>query len=244
MHLNGLDFSGHVSRGKSDNHTGLDGTSLDSSDRHSSDTADLVNVLERKSEGLADGRLRWVDGVEGLEEGLTSLFAAFLGLFAPTLVPGHVLRLFDHVVTVPARDGDKGDSLGVVHLVDTDDQLFDSEGKGEKSVLAGLTVLSDTGFKFTDTGSDNEDGAVSLRGTSNHVLDKVTMAGRINDGDLELVGLELPEGDIDGDTTLSLGLELVEDPGVLEGTLAHLLGLLLELFNGSLVDTAAFVDEM
>ena len=26
-------------------------------------------------------------------------------------------------------------------------------------------------------------------------------------------GLELPEGDIDGDTTLTLSLELVEDPG-------------------------------
>jgi hypothetical protein len=41
-----------------------------------------------------------------------------------------------------------------------------------------------------------------------------------------LGGLELPEGDIDGDTTLTLGLELVKDPGVLEGTLAELGGFL------------------
>lgn len=41
-----------------------------------------------------------------------------------------------------------------------------------------------------------------------------------------LGGLELPEGDINGDTTLTLGLQLVEDPGILEGTLAELSGLL------------------
>ena len=32
-------------------------------------------------------------------------------------------------------------------------------------------------------------------------------------GDHVLGGLELPEGDIDGDTTLTLGLELVKHPG-------------------------------
>ena len=32
-------------------------------------------------------------------------------------------------------------------------------------------------------------------------------------GDHVLRGLELPEGDIDGDTTLTLSLELVEHPG-------------------------------
>ena len=32
-------------------------------------------------------------------------------------------------------------------------------------------------------------------------------------GDHVLGGLELPEGDIDGDTTLTLSLELVEHPG-------------------------------
>jgi hypothetical protein len=52
-------------------------------------------------------------------------------------------------------------------------------------------------------------------------------AGSVNDGDMVPGSLELPEGDIDGDTTLTLGLELVKDPGVLEGTLAELSGFLL-----------------
>ena len=41
-----------------------------------------------------------------------------------------------------------------------------------------------------------------------------------------LGSLELPEGNIDRDTTLTLSLELVEHPGVLEGALAQLGGFL------------------
>lgn len=45
-----------------------------------------------------------------------------------------------------------------------------------------------------------------------------------NDGDIVLGSLELPEGNVDSDTTLTLGLKLVQNPGVLEGTLAKLGG--------------------
>lgn len=47
-----------------------------------------------------------------------------------------------------------------------------------------------------------------------------------NDGDIVLGSLELPEGNVDSDTTLTLGLQLVQNPGVLEGTLAKLSGYL------------------
>lgn len=44
---------------------------------------------------------------------------------------------------------------------------------------------------------------------------------------VDLLGsLELPEGDVNGDTALTLGLQLVQDPCVLEGTLAELGGFL------------------
>ena len=44
---------------------------------------------------------------------------------------------------------------------------------------------------------------------------------------VDLLGsLELPEGNVDSDTTLTLGLQLVKHPGVLEGTLAELGGFL------------------
>ena len=83
-----------------------------------------------------------------------------------------------------------------------------------------------------------------LGSTSDHVLDEVTMSGGIDDGHVVLGGLELPESDVDGDTTLTLGLQFVQHPGVLEGALAGLLGLLLELLDGPLVDTSALVDQM
>lgn len=65
-----------------------------------------------------------------------------------------------------------------------------------------------------------------------------------NDGDLELLGLELPESDIDGDTTLTLSLEFVKNPGILEGTLSELSSLLLELLDGTLVNTTTLVDQV
>ena len=79
-----------------------------------------------------------------------------------------------------------------------------------------------------------------------------------------LGSLELPESNVDGDATLALGLQLVHHPGILEGTLrrifmrdnlanidwvvdmhlAGLLGLLLELLDGPLVDATALVDQV
>jgi hypothetical protein len=55
------------------------------------------------------------------------------------------------------------------------------------------------------------------------------MPWSINDRAVVLCGLKLPQGDINGDTTLTLGLQLVEDPCVLEGTLAEFGGFLLWL---------------
>lgn len=268
VHLNGLDFSGNVGGSELDDHTGLDDTGLDSADRDCADTTDLVDVLERETEGLVGGSGRGLDGVDGLEEGLT-LGNTRLGLLGPSLVPGHVLGLLQHVVTVPTRDRDEGDSLGVVtdlldetvgllddfvesvlgplagvHLVASNNELPDTEGEGEKGVLSGLTVLGDTSLELTDTGGNDKDGTVSLGGTSDHVLDEVSVTGGVNDGDLVLGGLELPKSNVDGDTSLSLGLQLVENPGVLEGRLSEFGSLLLELLNGSLVDTTALVDQV
>ena len=56
--------------------------------------------------------------------------------------------------------------------------------------------------------------------------------------------LELPESDINSDTTLTLGLQLVKHPCVLEGTLSEFGGFLLELLDGTLVDTSALVDQV
>ena len=249
VHLDGLDLSGDTSGGEGDDHTGLDDTSLDTTDGNRANTANLVDILKGQAEGLVGGTCRRVDGVDGLEEGLTGGLG--LGLLLPTLVPGAVGGGLDHVVTVETGDGHEGDVLGVVadlldevggllddlgetglrplggvHLVDGNDELLDTEGVGEKSVLTGLAILGDTSLELTSTGGNDENSAVGLGSTSDHVLDEITVTGSINNGDVVLGGLELPESDIDGDTTLTLGLELVEDPCVLEGTLAKFGGFL------------------
>jgi len=268
VHLDGLDFGGHVGGGKVDNHTGLDDTSLDSTDGNCSDTTDLVDVLEGKSEGLVRGSDRGLNGVDGLQKGLT-LGGTGLGLLVPSLVPGHVGGLLQHVVSVPSGDGDEGNRLGVVtdlldetgsllddflvsvtgplagvHLVDGDDELPDSQSESQKGVLSGLTILGDTSLEFTDTGGDDQDGTIGLGSTSDHVLDKVSVTGGVDDGDIVSGSLELPEGNVDGDTSLSLGLKFVKDPSLLERGLSELGSLLLELLDGSLVDTTTLVDQV
>ena len=91
VHFDGLDFSGDVGGSEGDDHSSLDNTSLNTTDGHRTDTANLVNILERKTEGLVGGTDGGLDGVDGIEEGLT-LDDTSLGLLGPALVPGHAVR--------------------------------------------------------------------------------------------------------------------------------------------------------
>jgi hypothetical protein len=177
----------------------LDNTSLDTTDGHRANTTNLVDILKRKTEGLVGRTGRRVNGIDSLEKGLARGLSS-LGLLLPTLVPWAVGGVIDHVVTVESRDGDEGNSLGVVsdlldevgsllddfletglgpfggiHLVDSDDELLDTKGVGEESVLTGLAILGDTSLELTSTGSDNKNSAISLGGTSNHVLNKIAV---------------------------------------------------------------------
>jgi len=282
VHLNGFDLSCDVGGSESHNHTGLDDTSLNTTDGHCSNATDLVDILEWKTEGLVSGAGGGNNGVKGLNEGEATGISPLFGGLGPALFllaitvstgpPGHLLRLLQHVVSMPSRDGAEDNLLGIVtnlldvtldfladfqeaglavgsrsgavHLVDTNDELLDTQGVGEEGVLTGLAILGDTSFKFTVASSDDEDSTISLGSASDHVLDEISVAWGINDGDVVVLCLELPQSDVNGDTTLTLSLEFVQNPGILEGALAHLLGLLLKLFNDTLVDTTAFVNEM
>ena len=179
-------------------HAGLDDTSLNTSYGNRANTTNLVHILEGKTKRLV-GRTGWgVDGIDGLQKSLASGLG--LGLFLPTLVPWAVGGFVDHIVAVEARDRNERNGLrviadlldevggflddlvvtvagplGGVHLVDGNNELPDTKGEGKEGVLASLSVLGDTSFEFTSTGGDNKDSAVGLGGTSDHVLDEVTM---------------------------------------------------------------------
>lgn len=117
------------------------------------------------------------------------------------LVPGAVRRGLDHVVAVEPRNGDEGNGLGVkanllnevgnllddlletvfrplggVHLVNGDNELLDTKGVGQESMLASLPIFRDTSLKLTSTGSDDKNRTVGLGGTSDHVLDEITVS--------------------------------------------------------------------
>jgi len=268
MHLDGLDFSGDTSWGEGNNHSWLDDTGFDTSDWNSANTTDLVHILEWETEWLLSWSAWWLNGIDGLEEGLARGLAS-LGLLLPSLVPWAVWRWLNHVVTVETRDWDERNGLGVesdlldevgslldnflvsvlrplggVHLVDSNDELLNTKGVGKESVLTGLSILGDTSLELTSSTSNDENGAISLGSTSDHVLDEITMARGINDSNIVLWSLELPESDIDGDTTFTLSLQFVKNPGVLEGTLSEFGGFLLELLNGTLVNSTALVDQV
>ena len=270
VHFDGLDFSGQVDWGEHNNGTWLQDTGFNTTDWYRSDTTDFVDVLQGQTQSLVGGAGWGQDGIQGFDQALT-IGLAFLALNVPSLEPWHLGGHLQHVVSVPSGNWDESNGgwvvtdlldvgrdflldfletgfavwwLGGVHLVDTDDQLLDTEGEGEQGVLTGLSVLGDTGFELTSTGGDDQHGTIGLRRSGNHVLDEITMSRGIDDGHVVLAGFELPQGDIDGDTTFTFGLQFVQHPGVLEGTLTHFLGFLLELLDRTLVDTTAFVNQM
>jgi len=102
-----LDFSGDIRGSEGHNHTSLDNTGFNSADRDCSNTTDLVDILERKAEGLIGRSDGGLDGINGLKEG-ESLVRTSLGFLRPALKPRHVGGLLNHVVAVPAGDGDEG----------------------------------------------------------------------------------------------------------------------------------------
>jgi hypothetical protein len=149
VHFDGLHFSSNTGGSESNDHAGLDDTGLDTADWYSSNTANLVNILEGKAERLVGRTGRWVDGINGLEEGLASGLG--LGLLLPSLVPRAVGGVIDHVVAVEARDWDEWDVLGVVaDLLDEVGGFLDDFVETILGPLSGVHLV-DSNNELLDT---------------------------------------------------------------------------------------------
>lgn len=132
VHFDGLDFGSHVGRSESDNHAGLDDTSLNTADGHSTDTTDLVDILEGKTEGLVGGTDGGFNSVDGIEEGL-ALNDTTLGLLGPALVPGHARE------QTLLRNAQKLMSQVPTYLVDSSNMLSPCQPEmGTKATALGL----------------------------------------------------------------------------------------------------------
>lgn len=71
MHFNGLALGGDTEGSEGEDHTGSEDSSFDSTDWDSSNTTDLVDVLEWESEGLILGSLGGFQFIESTDEGGT-----------------------------------------------------------------------------------------------------------------------------------------------------------------------------
>merc|ERR1719253_788243 len=138
-----------------------------------------------------------------------------------------------------------------VHLVDTDDDLLDTEQVDQTGVLTGL-ALDLTGLVVTTLDGDGEvtisrdhdHGNIGLGGTGNHVLDEITVTRGIDDGVVPLRGEELLGGHGDGHTTLTLLLLTVHVEREGKGRLAQAVGLGLQLLELTLLDTAQLEEKV
>merc|ERR1719333_2098357 len=166
------------------------------------------------------------------------------------LLPANLLEHVDHlrgdlvvaVLLVPGRVA--------VHLVHANDELLHAKQVDEAGVLAslaldlaGLVVAAlDRRHEVTvRRHHDNRD--VGLGRTRDHVLDEVTVTRRIDDGVVPLLREELLRRARDRHTTLTLLLLAVHEKSEGEGTLAKALGLLLQLLELTLRETAELEEQ-
>lgn len=96
---------------KCHDHTRLDDTGFDTSDRDRANTADLVDILERKTERLIGGTCWRVNAIDCLEEGLAGDLG--LGLLFPSLVPGQLLETSIMLSPLKPEMGTNGTVLGL-----------------------------------------------------------------------------------------------------------------------------------
>ena len=161
-------LAGEARGGDADDVVGLESSLLDGSSNDLSNTLDVVDIGDGKTEGFV-GETGGGDNVvlEGIEKGEAGDFLLGTTVGGPSLVPGGLVGLLDKVVAVEARVGDEGDLLGLVadhlehlnefvldlietalvpvagvHLVDSDKELLNTEEVKETGVLAGLALLN------------------------------------------------------------------------------------------------------
>jgi len=166
------------------------------------------------------------------------------------LLPSNFLKHVAHFVTdfVVALFLVGGDIA--VHLVDANNELFDTEKVDEHRVLTGLAldltslgVTLGNGSGEVTVGWNHKECTVGLGSTSDHVLDKVSVPWGIDDSVVVRFGEEFLGGAGDGYTTFALFLLAVHIESEGERAFADLVSFSLELLDFTLGDTAEFEDK-
>lgn len=192
------------------------------------------------------------EGVNQIDKGRSVIPVANIGV-----------DLLDEVISSQARDGNPMDVLfpearleeerhdvvlnfcvaillpfnsRLVHLVDNNDELLDSETFGQVDMLAGLSFTLKSCFKLTLTGRDDQSTKVSERCTHNHIRHVVLVTRSVEYS--ALLGLCVEEGatHFNGFTLGLLFVRVVHHVSEPPRVTAQLLGLYLVLFNRLLIN--------
>mmetsp|Transcript_113899 Transcript_113899/g.318185 ORF Transcript_113899/g.318185 Transcript_113899/m.318185 type:complete len:207 (+) Transcript_113899:938-1558(+) len=139
-----------------------------------------------------------------------------------------------------------------VHLVDSDEELVNSEEVEQTGVLARLALfdsklgvgLGDGGLETSLLGGDEQHTHVRSGGSGDHVLDVILVSGGIHDSVVVLLGEELLGVALDGDTTLALFLARIKVVRKAERGLSLFLGDGLELGHFTLGNAAHLEDQV
>ena len=172
------------------------------------DGEDVLDGHEERLVGLAGGsRDVLVDSVHELPDGILIALVALEGLEGGAADDGDIIAgevvLGEQVAGLHLDEVDELLVINHVALVEEDDDVGNADLAGEQDVLAGL------GHRAVG-GGDNEDGAVHLSSTRDHVLDVVSMARAVDVSVVTLVGLVLDVGDGNRDAALALFRSLVD----------------------------------
>jgi len=209
-------------------------------------TLNIVDVGNGKTKGGIGFTLGGQDEVvKSIDNGVSG--DLFLGdlVGSPSLVPraGGSVDRFDQVVTLESRVWDERDLLGLVpnhlkhlnefvldfvesvfgpvagvHLVDSNNDLFDTQKVKKTGVLTGLTFinsqlgisLGDGGFETTLLGRDQKHTNISGGRSGDHVLDVILVTRGIDNSVVVLFGEELLGVTLDGDTTFTFFLARIK----------------------------------
>merc|ERR1719253_1469140 len=277
--FNGEDL--FVPEARGDNSNDISGEKSSLLNCSADDLSNSLNVVD-VGDGKTDGKLRvTLRGLDEVVEGLNNSESGDLLLGgdvgSPSLVPRGLIRLFNKVVSVESRVRNEGDLLGLeadhlkhllelfldlietalvpsagVHLVDANNDLFNSEKVEKTSMLTGLSLLNsslgislgDGGLETSLFGGHKKKTNISGGGSGDHVLDVILVAGSIDNGVVVLFGEELLGVTLDGNTTLALLLTGVKVICESKRGLSLLGGGFVELVHLTLGDSSLLKDEM
>jgi hypothetical protein len=266
------------SRSDSDNISRAKSSLLNCSANNLTNSLNVVHSGDGKAERSVGLTLRRNDQlIQSIKKGESGDLDLGLEVGLPSLVPGSLVGFHDEVISVESRVRDERNLLWLeanylkhlselvldlivtslvpvasIHLVDSDNDLLNSEKIEKTSVLTSLTFLDshfgiclgDSRLETSLLSGNKKKTYISGSGSGNHVLDVILVAGSIDNGVVILLGEEFLGVTLNGNSTLTLLLTGIKVVRETEGRLSLLFGQSLKLCHFTLGNSSALEDKV